>query len=74
MKRTAGGVSRADTVSVPSVDLTGEKESYVHVILVSAQGPNPSFFPFWRTFILLGILLGQGLGLGPGLDNSSVLI
>ena len=24
MKRTAGGVTRADTVSVPSVDLTGE--------------------------------------------------
>ena len=42
-----------------------------HVILVSAQGPNPSFFFFWETFIQLGGLLGQGLGpgLGPGLDN-----
>ena len=42
-----------------------------HVILVSAQGPNPSFFFFWGTFIQLGGLLGQGLGLGlgPGIDN-----
>ena len=42
-----------------------------HVILVSAQGPNPSFFFFWGTFIQLGGLFGQGLGLGlgPGLDN-----
>ena len=42
-----------------------------HVILVSAQGPNPSFFFFGGTFIRLGGLLGQGLGLGlgPGLDN-----
>ena len=42
-----------------------------HVILVSAQGPNPSFFFFRGTFIQLGGLLGQGLGLGlgPGLDN-----
>ena len=41
------------------------------MILVSAQGPNPSFFFFWGTFIQLGGLLGQGLGpgLGPGLDN-----
>ena len=40
-----------------------------HVILVSALGPNPSFFLF--SFIQLGGLLGQGpgLGLGPGLDN-----
>ena len=38
---------------------------------MSAQGPNPSFFLFWGTFIQLGGLLGQGLGLGlgPGLDN-----
>ena len=45
-----------------------------HVILVSAQGPNPSFFFFWGTFIRLGGLFGQGLGLGlgPGLDNYSV--
>ena len=43
-----------------------------HVILVSALGPNPSFFLFWGTFIQLGDLLGQGpgLGLGPGLDNN----
>ena len=43
-----------------------------HVILVSALGPNPSFFLFWGTFIQLGGLFGQGLGvgLGPGLDNS----
>ena len=42
-----------------------------HVILVSAHGPNPSFFLFWGTFIQLGGLLGQGPGLrlGPGLDN-----
>ena len=42
-----------------------------HVILVSALGPNPSFFLFWGTYIQLGGLLGQGpgLGLGPGLDN-----
>ena len=42
-----------------------------HVILVSALGPNPSFFLFWGTFIQLWGLLGQGprLGLGPGLDN-----
>ena len=41
-----------------------------HVILVSAQGPNPSFVPFWGTFIQFGGSLGQGhgLGLGPGLD------
>ena len=40
-------------------------------ILVSALGPNPSFFLFWGSFILLRGLLGQGLGLGlgPGLDN-----
>ena len=40
-----------------------------HVILVSAQGPNPSFFFFGGTFIRLGSLLGQGLG--PGLDNTA---
>ena len=42
-----------------------------HVILVSALGPNPSFFLSWGTLIQLGSLLGQGLGLGlgPGLDN-----
>ena len=42
-----------------------------HVILVSAQGPNPSFFFYWGTFIQLGGLFGRGLGLGlgPGLDN-----
>ena len=41
------------------------------MILVSALGPNPSFFLYWGTFIQLGGLLGQGpgLGLGPGLDN-----
>ena len=44
-----------------------------HVILVSAQGPNPSYlFLGGGTFIQLGGLLGQGLGLGlrPGLDNN----
>ncbi len=42
-----------------------------HVILVSALGPNPSFFLFLGTFIQPGGLFGpgQGLGLGPGLDN-----
>ena len=46
-----------------------------HVIIVSALGPNSSFFLFWGTFIQLGGLLGQGpgLGLGPGLDNFSVI-
>ena len=40
-----------------------------HVILVSAQGPNPSFFFF---FIGLWGLLGHRLGLvfGPGLDRN----
>ena len=38
------------------------------MILVSALGPNPSFL-FWGTFLQLWDLLGQGLGLGPGLDN-----
>ena len=42
-----------------------------HVILVPALGQNPSFFDFSETFIQLGGLLGQGLGLGPGLDNFS---
>ena len=37
------------------------------MILVSAQGPNPSFFLF---FIRLGGLLGPGFG--PGLDNNRV--
>ena len=41
----------------------------VHVILVSALGPNPSFFLFWGTFIRLGGLLGQGLEPELGLDN-----
>ena len=41
-------------------------------ILVSALGPNPSFYNFLETFIQLGGLLGQGLGLGlgPRLYNS----
>ena len=45
-----------------------------HVILVSGQGPNSSFFFFGGTFTRLGGLFGQGLGLrlGPGLDNSMV--
>ncbi len=41
----------------------------VHVILVSALGPNPSFFLFWGTFIRLGGLLGRGLEPELGLDN-----
>ena len=42
-----------------------------NVIIVSALGPNPSLSFFGGTFILLGGLLGQGLGLrlGLGLDN-----
>ena len=40
-----------------------------YVILVSALGPNPSFFLSWGSLIQLGGLLGLGLGLGPGLDN-----
>ena len=44
-----------------------------HVILVSALGPNLSFFPFLGDFYSTWGLLGQGpgLGLGPGLDNSN---
>ena len=44
-----------------------------HVILVSAIGPNPSFFLFWGTFIQLGGLLGQGpdLDLDQGLTINS---
>ena len=38
------------------------------VILVSAQGPNPSFF--YSTFIHFGGLLGPGFG--PGLDNKYI--
>ena len=45
----------------------GWGEVVAHVIIVSALGPNPSFFLLWGTFIQLGGLLG--LGLGPGLDN-----
>ena len=37
-----------------------------HVIIVSALGPNPSFFLFRGTFIQLRGLLGQGPGLGLG--------
>ena len=49
----------------------GRDNVLAHVKIVSAQGPNPSFFVFWGTFIQLGGLWGQrlGLGLGPGLDN-----
>ena len=41
------------------------------VILVSALGPIVFFFHFWGTFIQLGGLLGQRLGLrlGPGVVN-----
>ena len=38
-----------------------------HVIL--ARGPNSSF---WGTFIRHSGLLGQGLELGPGLDNNYI--
>ena len=46
-----------------------------HVILESVLGQNPSFFWEGGTFIRLGGLLGQGLGLGPGpgLDNRSII-
>ena len=39
--------------------------------LVSALGPNLQIvlFSFYETPIQLGVVLGQGLGLGPGLDN-----
>ena len=43
-----------------------------HVILVSALGPNTSFFPFLVNLTRGSVRrLGQGLGfgLGPGLDN-----
>ena len=41
------------------------------MILVSAQGPILPFSFFGGTFIQVGGLFGQGLGLrlGPGLDN-----
>ena len=32
-----------------------------HVILVSALGPNPSFFLYWGTFIQLGACWDKGL-------------
>ena len=32
-----------------------------HVILVSAQGPNPSFFFFWGILFDLGACLDKGL-------------
>ena len=38
-----------------------------HVIIVSALGPNPSFFLFWGTFIQLG---GPDLDLDQGLTIS----
>ena len=43
-----------------------------HVILVSAQGPNPSFFLFLGDFYSTWGLFGHGLGLGlgPGLDKN----
>ena len=43
-----------------------------HVILVSALGPNPSFFFFGGLLFHLG--QGLGLGLGPGLDNLRIII
>ena len=44
------------------------------MILVSTLGPNTSYLLFGGTFIQLGGLLGQGLGLGPGLDNKKQMI
>ena len=38
-----------------------------HVIIVSAQGPNPSFFLYLGDFYSTWSLLGPGLG--PGLDK-----
>ena len=43
-----------------------------HVIIVSAQGPNPSFFLFLGDFYSTWSLLGPGLG--PGLDNKMHLV
>ena len=42
-----------------------------HLILLSALGPNPSFFLFGGTYIQLGGLLDP---VGPGLDNIIYLI
>ena len=54
--------------STPScLKVRGEVGWVAHVIIESAQGPNPSFFLFWGTSIQLGSLLGPGFG--PGLDN-----
>ena len=47
--------------------LTVIRVKVAHVILESAQGPNPSFFLFLGDFYWG--LLGQGHGLGPGLEN-----
>ncbi len=50
-----------------------------HVILESAQGPNPSFFLFWGTFIVLfdlGVCWDRGLDsdLDQGLTiNNSII-
>ena len=40
-----------------------------HVILVSAHGPNPSFFFFGELLFNLDL----GLGLGPGLDKDVMI-
>ena len=42
----------------------------LHVILVSALGPNPSFFLFWGTFIQLGVCWDSDLDLDQGLKES----
>ena len=56
-------------VSSVAVVLVGRWAAHV-VILVSPLDPNPLFFLFCLgPFIQLGGLLGQGLGLGPGLVN-----
>ena len=43
-----------------------------HVILVSALGPNPSFFLFWGTLFNLGVCWDRGLDLDQGLTISSL--
>ena len=48
------------------------------MILLSAQGPNASFFLLWWNFIRLGVCLDRGLDLdedeGPGLDNFNYVL
>ena len=45
-----------------------------HVILVSAQGQNPSFFLFWGTFIQLGACWDQDLDQGLTIMTAMIMM